>query len=512
MQVQDHVATGFLPVAIVQPASRLGVLVAARWAAAARGACLAFIACVVVLFAAAIPVRFAQLVSTFQNLSPAQELVLRDLGVSGVINAGLIFGIELAVASAFVAIGILILSKRPNDPVALYVAAALPAYAAWVSPSVDALAAAPGPFSGPAAAVQALGFVTTITFFYIFPTGRFVPSWTALIVPSLVTWALGWLIFSAGPFDLSNLFRLPMSSFALLMAWLASGVAAQLYRYVRVATPVQRQQSKLILFGACVGVAGYLLFGFDRFAMPMLREARVAGVVYDLVGVPLFLLTVLAVPVSFAISILRYRLWEIEELLGRAFVYTLLTALLGGTYTAAITLSQRVFVALTGEKSDAALVITTLVVASSFIPLRNALQGLADRNVKHKPDPTSSLKAFTSQVRAFVEDIDVEQLARRGLEEAARAFGASSGAAYLRRDGHFQAAHVHGAWDQVEGMSAWLDSEGARYGWLTLGPRAGGQPYTAHEEAAFREMVALIARAMWLLGRSDFSRASESGR
>jgi hypothetical protein len=476
-----------------------------RWLTLARGACLGLIGSIVLLFLAAIPVRFGQLVATFENLSPAQELVLRDLGVSGGLSAGLIFGIELGVAAAFIGVGLLIFWRRSDDLVALYVAAALPAYAAWVSPSIDALAALPGPLSAVASSVQALGFVITITFFYIFPTGRFVPSWTRWIVPTLVAWAAAWVLLGTAPYDLSNPFRLPMQSFGLLMAWLLSGVIAQVYRHARVATPVQRQQTKLILLGVCVAVAGYLLFGFDRFALATFRGAHLAGVVYDLVGVPLFLLSVLAVPVCFAMSILRYKLWEIEELLGRAFLYTFLTALLGGMYTASVVLGQRLFVALTGEKSDAAIVLTTLLVASSFTPLKNMLQGAADRHVKHKPDPLRPLKAFIGQLQGVVDAIDPEELARRGLDEAVNAFGASSGAIYLLRNGHYELARASGAWDQVEGMTAWLDWKDRRYGWVALAPRRTGRPYTPAEHAAFQELVALLARSIWLLGGPERS-------
>jgi hypothetical protein len=469
-----------------------------RWLTVAQASCLALISSIVVLFVAAIPVRFNQLVTTFANLSPAQELVLEDLGVSGALSVGLIFGIELLVAAAFIGVGLLIFSRRSDDMVALYVAAALPAYVVWVSPSIDALTATPGPLSAAASAVQALGFVMTIVFFYIFPTGRFTPSWTRWMVPSLIAWAVAWVVFGTSPYNMANPFRLPMESFLVLMAWLVSGTVAQLYRHAH-ANPIQRQQTKLILLGACIAVAGYLLFGFDRFALTTFREAHLAGVVYDLVGVPLFLLTVLAVPVCFAMSILRYKLWEIEELLSRAFMYTFLTALLGGLYTASITLSQRLFVALTGEKSDAAIVVTTLLVASSFTPIKNALQGAADRHVKHKPDPTRSLKTFVDQLRAVVEDIDPEELTRRGLEEAIRAFSASSGAVYLLRDGHYRLARVSGAWDQVEGMTAWLDWNGSRYGWIALAPRRMGTEYTRAEQATFQELVTLVARAIWLL-------------
>src|SRR5919199_1863214 len=102
-----------------QPARSLPLVVSlgqVRWLTVARAACLSLIGSIVVLFAVALPLRFAQLVATLQNLTPAQELVLRDLGVSGGLSAGLVFGIEVSVAAAFISVGMLIFWRRSDDP------------------------------------------------------------------------------------------------------------------------------------------------------------------------------------------------------------------------------------------------------------------------------------------------------------------------------------------------------------------------------------------------------------
>ncbi len=88
------------------------------------------------------------------------------------------------------------------------------------------------------------------------------------------------------------------------------------------------------------------------------------------------------VPVAAGVAILRYRLYEIDLIISRTIVYGVLTAILAGVYTASITLSQRVFVAVTGEKSDGAIVLTTLIVVSTFTPLKTRLQALVDRRWK----------------------------------------------------------------------------------------------------------------------------------
>jgi len=55
-----------------------------------------------------------------------------------------------------------------------------------------------------------------------------------------------------------------------------------------------------------------------------------------------------------------------------------LTAILAGIYTASIALSQRLLAA-TRQKSDMAIVLTTLVVVVVFTPIKNAVQATVDR-------------------------------------------------------------------------------------------------------------------------------------
>jgi hypothetical protein len=106
-------------------------------------------------------------------------------------------------------------------------------------------------------------------------------------------------------------------------------------------------------------------------------------------------------PVATAIAISRYRLFDIDVLLGRTLVYLPLTAILGGLYTASIALFQRVFVALTGETSDSAIVLTVLVVAAAFTPVRKALEGVVERRFRvpeareREPEPRDAAQPGT---------------------------------------------------------------------------------------------------------------------
>ena len=95
-------------------------------------------------------------------------------------------------------------------------------------------------------------------------------------------------------------------------------------------------------------------------------------------------------------AITRYRLYNIDSLINRALVYIPLTGILAGVYTAGVVLFQRIFVAVTGNTSDAAIVLATLVLASVFTPVKNSLQTFVDKRFK----PTAKAEPAPAQVHA----------------------------------------------------------------------------------------------------------------
>jgi hypothetical protein len=475
---------------------------------AARAGWLASVLSTVTLFAVGLPFRQAEVAATLLGLSPAQELVLRELGVFAQQQARLVLLAESAVPALFLAIALLVFWRRSDDWVAIFVSAGLVTYIAWVSPALTALASAETVWRVPATFIQAAGMTFAVTFFLIFPDGRFVPRWTRIFLGMVVGWATLWVVFPASPFNLSNVYALPLPTFAMIATCWAVGVTAQLYRFSHVSSQVQRQQTKWVMSATFVAIAAYLLFGFNRFVVPIVSGPMLPQVVFDLIGVPLFLAVLLVVPTAFAISILRYRLWDIDIIVNRVLVYGTLTAIVGGTFPTAIALSQRLFVALTGETSDAAIVLTVLVVGSIFTSVKGRLQALVDRHVKPAAGPRRSATAFAEQVRSVIEVLDVENLARRACEEAHRTFDATGGAVYLLKQGRFELVHACGEWTQVEGMVAWLEDQGRRYGWIAVGPRRDGAAYQEEEQRQFSEMTALASRAMRLVSELGADRAA----
>jgi hypothetical protein len=451
-------------------------------------------------FVLALPARWAQLTITLNNLSPAQRLVLQDWGVSIEQHARLVFAVEIAVPLGFLAVGLLIFARRSDDWVAMLVALASITYSVWLSPPLRALSGGDPAWRIPVALVQIVGMLTAASCFFVFPSGRLVPRWSGLMIGVCGLWGGAWLAFPGSLFDLSNPFRVSLLAFGLSMTWWAAGIGAQIYRYTVATSVAQRRQTKLVVFALGIGVVAYLVFGFDRFALPIFIGPFYASVVYDLIGVPIFQVITLVIPLAFAFSILRHRLWEIEVFVNRALVYGALTAVVAGLFPATMTTCQRLFTYLTGEKSDVVMIVVTLIFASSLTPMKNQLQRLVDRYVASEPDPAASVRAFSAQIRSVVDLLDVEEVTRRALDETLRAFGATTGAVYLYRQGHLEPAHVRGGWTQEEGMAEWLEYAGARYGWIAIAPRADGVSYAPRDQEIFGQTVGLVARTIHLIG------------
>jgi hypothetical protein len=117
----------------------------------------------------------------------------------------------------------------------------------------------------------------------------------------------------------------------------------------------------------------------------------------------------LFIPISIVIAIFRYRLWDIDLIIRRTLVYGLVTALLGLVYFGAVVVFREFFRLLTGQESPAAIVISTLVIAALFTPLRTAIQALIDRRFyRRKYNAEQALARFQHSIRDRVNLDEVE--------------------------------------------------------------------------------------------------------
>lgn len=121
-----------------------------------------------------------------------------------------------------------------------------------------------------------------------------------------------------------------------------------------------------------------------------------------------WMLSLLLIPLSIAVSILRYRLFDIDVIIRKTLVYAVLTGLLALIYFGGVVLVQQFTRSITGESSDVAIVISTLVIAALFFPLRRHMQSSIDRRFyRRKYDAAKTLAAFGTTIR---DEVELEKL------------------------------------------------------------------------------------------------------
>src|SRR5215213_6387550 len=364
-----------------------------RWLLLARVAWVALTVIVVGLQVAGIPYFYARTINNlnFDRLTTEQVQVFKNLGLTPEFYAAYTVALPVGAMVVFTAIATVIFWRRSEDRMALFGAFMLVVFggAALTNETPHVLAAAHPALWFPVRLLDYLGQVSFCVFFYVFPNGRFVPRWTRWLTIAV---ALLWVpdIFFPGS-------SLDLLGGPLFLVLLGSLVVAQVYRYLWVSNPAERQQTKWVVSGVAVALVGFatllILANFVLSPEPLgpLTEMVAETCVYGLITL---------IPLSIGVAILRSGLYEIDIIINRTLVYGPLTAMLVAFYFGGIVLLQRVFVALTGEKSTLAVVASTLLIAALFSPLRRRIQSFIDRRFyRSKYDARKTLEAFSATLR-----------------------------------------------------------------------------------------------------------------
>jgi hypothetical protein len=333
---------------------------------------------------------------------------------------------------AFPMMGALIASRRPPNPIG-WIRLAVGNF--WMLANLTSgygtyglLVARPGSVPFPAAIgsvgewmwAPALGLLGTYLLL-LFPDGR-LPSrrwrpmaWSAGAV--IVSVSLGTALRPGRLTDLGSV-RNPFgleefpwiasatqSATLLLPVCMLAAATSLVLRYRRSGGE-EREQIKWLAFAALI-----LALGSSSFVIPGILLSDDAGGDNPLWENHLedaVTLSFVGVPVAVGIGTLRYRLYEIDIIINRALVYGTLTATLVALYFGGIVLLQRLFVALTGQRSTLAVVASTLIIAALFTPLRRRIQSFIDRRFyRSKYDARKTLEAFSAKLR---DETDLEAL------------------------------------------------------------------------------------------------------
>jgi hypothetical protein len=248
---------------------------------------------------------------------------------------------------------------------------------------------------------------SALLLFYLFPDGHFAPRWTRFL-------ALGWILVSFDQ-NLPSFINVgPLSpwysSFSLAIyrlievAFYCSFMFSLLYRYWHVSAPVQRQQTRWVIFAFLVILVAASAANLEVDTIPyyfptLALPPQLAEAITSLTN---WLLPVLA-PLAIGAALLRYRLWTIDLIINRALVYSILTGTLAVVYAAFILTLQTLLSGFINGNA-LSLIASTLVIASLFLPFRRRIQAIIDRRFyRRKYNAARTIEAFSTTLRGEID-------------------------------------------------------------------------------------------------------------
>ncbi len=325
---------------------------------------------------------------------------LQELGLSLDFYATYTIVITSIFALGYWLVAAFLFWRKSDDRLALLAAVSLAMFPIVFTPGVHTL---PWPWWFLAHVIILLSILCIFLFLYVFPSGHFVPRWTRwVLIPAIAYWGLSeFFSFSS----LSPFSRFQVLNDLIIYLVIGGIVVVQIYRYRRVSSPAQRQQTKWVVYGVSMSGGGYLVLFTLSLFFPSLSQI---GSLVSLIAFTADSGLLLLIPFSLGFAILRSRLWDIDILINRTLVYGTLTAILALVYVGSIIAFQALLRGLFHQTSDVAIVISTLVIFALFQPLRKRIQAIIDRRFyRRKYDAAKVVAAFSATLR---HEVDLDQL------------------------------------------------------------------------------------------------------
>ena len=402
--VNGMTATGTVDVSSTRGASR--TLLSGRWLIVARIVWVLVLAGMLVAFFIEIPYYLAYMSRACPDtcgFTKQQEAALASIGISLNEFAWIALSCTLVISLISVVLALILFRRRSNDWMALLVALFLVGYPIMNNGTTGNL-----PTDIPPSLwvlLQILTFPVWIIYaatFMLFPSGRFVPHWTWML---FIFWAIWGQLISLTPDLFEGMLFLGYPLFVI------TTIIWQIYRYRHSSTPVQRQQTKWAIAGLFAVLVANQLFWLPSGFTPL------GQTLYMPASFLFYQLVILALPITFFIAIQRHRLYDIDTIVNRALVYGSVTVVLAAAYAGCIIALQAISRTLVpipgGSDEPITIVISTLLIAALFRPLRRRVQRAVDRRFyRTRYDARKAVEAFGATLR---QEVDIASFRERLL-------------------------------------------------------------------------------------------------
>ena len=431
------------------------------------------------------------------QLTPGDVQRLQEIGLSRGFIALYPIVLDSLLSLGYLLVAAFLFWRKSDDRVALLAAVSLALFPMEFNYGLTS--ALPSPWWFLANVLSFVGSLGFVLFYYVFPNGRFVPSFTRwLLVVGLVYWGLN-EFFPSPAFN--PFYRFHLLNGLTYLGLLSSTVVAQLYRYRRVSGPTERQQTKWVVYGFSLGQGVYLvLFTISLFVPSILSTGSLVSLIRLTVVYVLSLLS----PLSIGLAIVRSRLWEIDLIINRTLVYGILTVCVVGVYVLVV----GALGALIGTSGNLVIsLIATGLVAVLFQPLRSVLQRGANRLLYGQRDePYSVITQLSQRLEA---QLSPDAVVSTIVETVAQALKLPYVAILLKQEETFRLSASAG---ELVGDSLDLPLVYQKdvIGHMRLAPRTPGEPFTPADRRLLDELArqaGLAAHAIQLT--ADLQRSHE---
>lgn len=267
------------------------------------------------------------------------------------------------------------------------------------------------------ALLHGVGGVCYVFALLLFPTGRFEfggqARWLARgLMVAVVAATVGLLSVSTASYP-------HPISFVVFFGLLApvAGVAAQLRRYANAVTAESRQQSRILLWALFLAFGAAAAISTLTVVIAMVQPAGTTMADSDSLFFWVCRAVFTMIPLALLVGVLRFRLWDVELLLNRTFVYGLLTVLIGGLYVAVVVAADWLL-DVPGTSNLPVQLAAAAVVVLALRPAQAGISTLANRLVYgHRPPPYDVLARLSALSHTTVDGATVlPSLARATAE------------------------------------------------------------------------------------------------
>jgi hypothetical protein len=319
------------------------------------------------------------------QVTPGDLRSFQALGLSLDFFVAYNLSIAVVIAVVYVSIGTAIFWRKSDDRMAFFASVTLLTFPAAFSYRL--LAILPEVLAVPSHVLVFLGNTSLFLFFYLFPSGRFVPRWTRWLgVAVIIYWALDF--FPPLPPSISQF------EGAVTLGFFFSILAVQIYRYRRVSSAEQRRQTRWVVFGISIGLGTFLAVNI---VLPFIPWLTSQVMLYDTISDTASGFLIL-IPLSIGIAILRSRLFDIDLLINRTLVYGMLTVSVVAIY---ILVVGGLGALLQTQGNLLVSLVATGLIAVVFQPLRTRLQRGVNRLMYgERDDPYGLISRLGARLEA----------------------------------------------------------------------------------------------------------------